>query len=127
MINYFFLTTFFVVKEHAHRRAIGVIVLATFHAPYKSAQEHQGNGEADSNQKNNYSHDKTLLETRFTIKVVNTTTEILLIGMSMAATNGVRWPVTAKLNPTTLYASEIPRLILSMVSADFERDRNRSR
>jgi hypothetical protein len=42
------------------------------------------------------------MEEKFTAKVANPTTLILLTGIRIAATIGSKLPVTAKLNPTML-------------------------
>jgi hypothetical protein len=59
--------------------------------------------------------------TRFTAIVEKTTTLILLMGIRIAATNGVRCPETAKLNAIALYRNEITNPIFKMVVADFAR------
>ena len=47
---------------------------------------------------------------QFTATVVNNTTDMLDMGIRIAANTGVRFPETAKLNPTTLYKNEIIKL-----------------
>lgn len=44
---------------------------------------------------------------RFVTVVANTTTDILLNGINMAAIKGVNFPVNAKLIPMILYEKEI--------------------
>ena len=64
--------------------------------------------------------------TKLTANVENPTTVILLTGMSMAATSGVRCPLIATLNAMALYINDIAKPVFKMAVDDAARVRNRS-
>lgn len=69
----------------------------------KKPAENYRHGQTDSNQYYYNGHDfKTLLATLFTATVAKATTLMLEMGMSMAATSGVKRPLTANESATIL-------------------------
>lgn len=58
--------------------------------------------------------------------VENPTTLMLLTGISTAATRGVKWPVTAKLNAMALYPNDIAKADFNIRVDAFASDRNLS-
>lgn len=100
---------FFILKQHSYRGRIGIIILAALHTPIENEQEDDCYRETDQYEQNNNRHKaytncllRCFLAAVFTATVVNTTTQILLSGMRIAAINGVRCPVTAKLKAMAL-------------------------
>lgn len=55
------------------------------------------------------------METKLTVAVANNTTEILLIGIKMAAVSGVKLPDTANDNPSILYKNDKPKPVIIII------------
>lgn len=100
---------FFILKQHSDGGRVGIIILAALHTPIENEQKDDCYRETDQYEQNNNRHKayanrllRCFLAAVFTATVVNTTTQILLNGIRMAATKGVKCPVTAKLRAMAL-------------------------